>query len=77
MPGKKETRAEKKETFIERVKRLYTEYRRVMVVTIDHVPSSLMAKIRHSLRGKAEVLCGKNVCRSQNFCTNFFIFGSL
>jgi len=60
MPGKKETRAEKKETFIERVKRLYTEYRRVMVVTIDHVPSSLMAKIRHSLRGKAEVLCGKN-----------------
>jgi len=56
----KEERVEKKTNFIERVQRLYREYRRILLVSIDHVPSNMMQTIRHALRGKAELLCGKN-----------------
>ncbi|KAJ4462711.1 putative 60S acidic ribosomal protein P0 [Paratrimastix pyriformis] len=56
----KEERVEKKNAFIEKIQRFFREYRRIMVVSIDHVPSNMMAQIRHSLKGQAELLCGKN-----------------
>ncbi|KAK2942170.1 putative 60S acidic ribosomal protein P0 [Blattamonas nauphoetae] len=49
-----------KAVYFERVKALFQEYKRVMVVNVDNISSSLMQKNRQALRGKAVILMGKN-----------------
>jgi large subunit ribosomal protein LP0 len=40
--------------------KILAEYKNVMIVTIDNVGSNQMQKVRIALRGKAEMLMGKN-----------------
>ena len=49
-----------KAAYFERLKSLLDEYRSVFIVTVDNVSSQQMHEIRHSLRGEAVVLMGKN-----------------
>jgi len=51
---------EKKAAYFVKLNRLLSEYSRVFVVTANHVGSNQLANIRVSLRGKAELLMGKN-----------------
>lgn len=57
--GKAE-RAAKRREYFPRLFRLLAEYPRVLIVSADHVGSRQMAGIRVALRGKAQVLMGKN-----------------
>ncbi|KAH7820890.1 putative 60S acidic ribosomal protein P0-3 [Monocercomonoides exilis] len=54
------TKKEKKALYFEKVVKLFAEYEKVMVVSIDNVSSALMQQTRHALRGKAVMLMGKN-----------------
>eukprot|EP00771_Trimastix_marina_P000192 gnl/Trimastix_PCT/12.p1 GENE.gnl/Trimastix_PCT/12~~gnl/Trimastix_PCT/12.p1 ORF type:complete len:325 (-),score=100.22 gnl/Trimastix_PCT/12:388-1362(-) len=54
------TKREKKEQYIERLREAFETYSKIMVVGIDNVSSNLMQKIRISLRGFGEIICGKN-----------------
>lgn len=49
-----------KSGYFEKLKNLLDEYRSIFIVTVDNVSSQQMHEIRHSLRGKAVVLMGKN-----------------
>lgn len=51
---------QKKADYMERVRSLFREYRRVFLVNVDNVASSQMQQVRGALRGKAIVLMGKN-----------------
>lgn len=51
----------KKSDYVERVARLLSEYNRVLLVECDNVGSAQMQHIRKALRGRAEMLMGKNV----------------
>lgn len=57
--GKAE-RAAKRREYFPRLFKLLARYPRVLIVSADHVGSRQMAEIRLALRGKAEVLMGKN-----------------
>ena len=57
--GKAERAAKRKEYF-PRLYRLLEEYSRLLIVSADHVGSRQLASIRIALRGKGEVLMGKN-----------------
>ncbi|KAL8450257.1 hypothetical protein Emag_003280 [Eimeria magna] len=57
--GKAE-RAAKRRTYFPRLFKLLQQYPRLLVVSADHVGSRQMASIRVALRGKAEILMGKN-----------------
>ena len=52
----------KKRAYRERVLNLVSEYSRVFIVKADNVGSNQLHQIRRSLRGKAVLLMGKNVC---------------
>ncbi|OJD17293.1 60S acidic ribosomal protein P0 [Blastomyces percursus] len=53
-------RSANKTAYFEKLKTLLDEYRSVLIVTVDNVSSQQMHEIRHSLRGEAVVLMGKN-----------------
>jgi len=50
----------KKHKYVEKLLDLLQEYKSVIIVEADHVGSYQMQQIRTALRGKAEVLMGKN-----------------
>ncbi|CAG8587189.1 2344_t:CDS:2 [Cetraspora pellucida] len=50
----------KKAEYFEKLKNLLEEYPSIFIVNVDNVGSNQMHQIRHSLRGKAVVLMGKN-----------------
>jgi len=52
--------SEKKVNYFARMNELLTQYRRLIFCNVDNVQSQQMHNIRRSLRGKAEVLMGKN-----------------
>ncbi len=52
----------KKREYFDKLKAMLDKYPKVVIVGADNVGSNQMQKIRHSLRGKAEVMMGKNVC---------------
>ncbi|KAI9734214.1 MAG: ribosomal protein P0 (A0) (L10E) [Cirrosporium novae-zelandiae] len=56
MGGKKESKA----GYFDKLKTLLEEYHSIFIVTVDNVASQQMHEIRHSLRGEAVVLMGKN-----------------
>jgi large subunit ribosomal protein LP0 len=56
----KEDRKTWKGKFFEKMTRLLNEYPKCFIVGADNVGSKQMQKIRISLRGKAEILMGKN-----------------
>ena len=49
-----------KSGYFEKLKNLLNDYRSIFIVTVDNVSSQQMHEIRHSLRGQAVVLMGKN-----------------
>jgi len=51
---------EKKQSYFAKLIHLFETYPKLIVVGVDNVGSSQMQQIRISLRGKAEVLMGKN-----------------
>jgi large subunit ribosomal protein LP0 len=57
---KKGDRAEWKAQYFCKIRRLLEEYPRIFIVGADNVRSKQMQQIRHSLRGIAEILMGKN-----------------
>eukprot|EP00567_Pseudictyota_dubia_P000011 CAMPEP_0197464548 /NCGR_PEP_ID=MMETSP1175-20131217/64077_1 /TAXON_ID=1003142 /ORGANISM="Triceratium dubium, Strain CCMP147" /LENGTH=389 /DNA_ID=CAMNT_0043000529 /DNA_START=118 /DNA_END=1287 /DNA_ORIENTATION=- len=52
--------AERKTWYFERMKELLTTYTKCFIVEVDNVGSNQLQKTRISLRGKGEVLMGKN-----------------
>lgn len=52
--------SDKKLKFAQKLKAYFETYSKILIVGIDNVSSNLMQKIRVSLRGQAEILCGKN-----------------
>lgn len=56
MGGKSATKA----GYFEKLKSLLDEYKTIFIVSVDNVSSQQMHEIRHSLRGEAVVLMGKN-----------------
>jgi len=53
-------KAARKQAYFGRLIKLLDEYPKIFIVGADNVGSAQMAKIRHSLRGKAVLLMGKN-----------------
>lgn len=51
---------ERKQEYFEKLETLLDTYTKILVVNVDNVGSSQMQQIRMSLRGRAEVLMGKN-----------------
>ncbi|EEH19111.1 60S acidic ribosomal protein P0 [Paracoccidioides brasiliensis Pb03] len=49
-----------KTQYFEKLKGLLDEHRSILIVNVDNVSSQQMHEIRHSLRGEAVVLMGKN-----------------
>ena len=56
MGGKTDNKA----VYFDKLKSLLENYKSIFVVTVDNVSSQQMHEIRHSLRGEAVVLMGKN-----------------
>jgi len=54
------SKAARKQEYFEKLKTFLDKYNKVIIVGADNVGSNQMQKIRHSLRGKGEVLMGKN-----------------
>jgi len=54
------SKAARKQEYFEKLKGMLEKYNKVIIVGADNVGSNQMQKIRHSLRGKAEILMGKN-----------------
>ncbi|KAJ1915618.1 ribosomal protein P0 (A0) (L10E) [Mycoemilia scoparia] len=54
------SKGEKKAAYFARLERYLNEFQSVFVVNVDNVGSNQMHEIRRSLRGKGEVLMGKN-----------------
>jgi len=50
----------KKQAYFNKLSKFLEEYTKVFIVGVDNVGSNHMQKIRHALRGKAEILMGKN-----------------
>lgn len=53
-------KAERKAAYFERLLGYFDKYSKCFVVGVDNVGSNQMQQIRKSLRGKGEVLMGKN-----------------
>ena len=51
---------ERKAEYFERMKVMLGQYTKIFMVTCDNVGSKQIQQIRASLRGKAEILMGKN-----------------
>jgi large subunit ribosomal protein LP0 len=56
----KSKRRIRKETLKGKLDRMLNEYKNVLICTVDNVGSNQMQKVRIALRGKAELLMGKN-----------------
>jgi len=54
------SKAQRKEEYFAKFKDYLEKYNKILIVGADNVGSSQMQKIRTTLRGKAEVLMGKN-----------------
>lgn len=52
--------APKKVEYCERLVRLTTTYQKILIVDADNVTSKQMQQVRNSLRGRAELIMGKN-----------------
>lgn len=52
--------SDRKAEYFKTLERCFTDYARFFMVCVDHVGSKQMQDIRMALRGKAEVLMGKN-----------------
>jgi large subunit ribosomal protein LP0 len=50
----------RKESLKAKLDRLLNEYKNILICTVDNVGSNQMQKVRIALRGKAELLMGKN-----------------
>jgi len=51
---------ERKQEYFEKLEKLLDEYTKILLVSVDNVGSKQMQQIRIALRGKGEVLMGKN-----------------
>jgi len=65
MSGKKEgkvviSKKEKKSAYFQKLIKLINQYKKILMVTVDNIGSKHMQTIRRSLRGKGEMLMGKN-----------------
>jgi len=58
---------EKKKAYFEKLDVFLNKYSRLFIVSADHVGSNQLAKIRISLRGKADILFGKNTMMRRGF----------
>lgn len=58
MPG--EAAIKKKAIYIERLMKYFTDFKKVILVSCDNVGSNQMQQIRLAIRGKGELLMGKN-----------------
>jgi large subunit ribosomal protein LP0 len=56
----KSKRRIRKESLKAKLDRLLNEYKNILICTVDNVGSNQMQKVRIALRGKAELLMGKN-----------------
>jgi len=56
----KSKRRIRKETLKGKLDRMLNEYKNILICTVDNVGSNQMQKVRIALRGKAELLMGKN-----------------
>jgi len=56
----KSKRRIRKESLKARLDRMLNEYKNILICTVDNVGSNQMQKVRIALRGKAELLMGKN-----------------
>ncbi|KAI8143325.1 ribosomal protein L10-domain-containing protein [Fennellomyces sp. T-0311] len=63
------SKREAKEQYFEKLKNYIDSYQTVFVVNVDNVGSNQMHQIRHSLRGQAVVLMGKNTMVRRAFRT--------
>jgi large subunit ribosomal protein LP0 len=54
------SKAERKQAYFDKLKTYLDKYQKIVIVGADNVGSNQMQKIRQSLRGKAELLMGKN-----------------
>jgi large subunit ribosomal protein LP0 len=52
--------SQRKQAYFDKLKNLLDEYPKILIVGADNVGSNQMQKIRHSLRGAAVLLMGKN-----------------
>lgn len=52
--------SQKKNEYFEKVRRLFREYKKVLIANVDNVTSTQMHQVRGSLRNKAVILMGKN-----------------
>jgi len=60
------SRKERKDVLVKRFHSLLETYKNILIVGVDNVGSNQMQKTRIALRGKAEVLMGKNtIVRTQ------------
>jgi large subunit ribosomal protein LP0 len=53
-------RTEWKNQFFRKIEGLFSTYKTALIVTVDNVQSKQMQMVRGSLRGRAEILMGKN-----------------
>nr|AAM18123.1 putative phosphoriboprotein P0 [Babesia bovis]ACM43997.1 ribosomal phosphoprotein [Babesia bovis]ACM43998.1 ribosomal phosphoprotein [Babesia bovis]ACM43999.1 ribosomal phosphoprotein [Babesia bovis]ACM44000.1 ribosomal phosphoprotein [Babesia bovis] len=65
------SKQEKKKAYFERLTHLVKTYPQILIVSVDYVGSRQMAHVRHSLRGKAEILIGKNTMIRMVLNTSF------
>jgi len=54
------SKKEKKSEYFDKVVKLLSEYRKILLVTCDNIGSNHMQRIRRTMRGKAVLLMGKN-----------------
>jgi large subunit ribosomal protein LP0 len=60
MAPRDQAKLAKKNAYLEKLVNLFRDYPRVLVIQADHVGSKQFQEIRTSLRGRAEILMGKN-----------------
>lgn len=65
------SKAEKKKLYFEKLTNLMKTYSKILIVSVDHVGSKQMATVRHSLRGMATILMGKNTVIRTALAKNF------
>jgi len=65
---------ERKEEYFSKFKELLGTYNKIFVVEVDNVGSNQLQRTRIDLRGKAEVLMGKNTMMRKVSESNDFIF---
>ena len=52
---------DKKRAYAAKLTKFLLEYQKVFIVSVDNVGSKQMQQVRMALRGRAEILMGKNV----------------